>query len=82
MRRRAWKTRAMRIDVKVIPKAARCRVKEEAGRLKVYVAAAPERGEANAACLKALSDHFGVPLKNVTLLRGHRSPHKVISIER
>jgi uncharacterized protein (TIGR00251 family) len=71
----------MRIDVKVIPKAARSRVKEEAGRLKVYVSAAPEDGKANAACLKILSEHFDVPLKNVTLVRGHRSPHKVISIE-
>ncbi len=72
----------MRIDVKVIAKASQDRVKEEAGRFKVYVTAAPEGGKANAACLKILSDHFGVPLKNVTLLRGHRSPQKVISIER
>jgi len=72
----------MRIEVKVVAKASRNAVKEEAGRLKVMVTAAPEAGKANAACLKLLSDHFGVPLKNVTLLRGHRSPKKTISIER
>jgi len=72
----------MRIDVKVIPRASQDRVQEEAGRFKVYVTAAPEAGKANAACLRALSDHFGVPLKNVTLLKGHRSHRKVFSIER
>ena len=72
----------MRIDVRVVAKASQDRVKEEAGRLKVYVTAPPEDGKANAACLKLLSRHFGVPLKGVTLVRGHRSPQKVFSIER
>ena len=76
------KTRAMRIDVKVVPKASRDRVKEEAGRLKVYVTTPPEDGKANAACLKLLSRHFDVPLKDVTLISGHRSPRKVFSIRR
>jgi len=72
----------MRIDVKVVPKASRSRIKEEAGRLKVYVTAPPEDGKANAACRKLLSKHFGVPLRGVTLLSGPRSPQKVFSIER
>ncbi|MGE5279938.1 MAG: DUF167 domain-containing protein [Deltaproteobacteria bacterium] len=71
----------MKLQVKVVAKASRERVREEAGRLKVYVTAPPEDGKANAACRKLLSLHFGVPLKNVALMRGHRSPQKLFSIE-
>jgi len=72
----------MTIDVKVVPRASQDRVKDEGGRLKVYVTAAPEDGKANAACRKLLSEHFGVPLRDVTLQSGSRSQKKVFCIER
>jgi uncharacterized protein (TIGR00251 family) len=70
----------VKLDVKVIPKASRNAVKEEAGRLKVYVTAPPEKGKANAAVLELLSRYFGVKKQKVILLKGATSPHKTIEI--
>ncbi len=58
---------------------------EVAGRhgdaLKVRLAAPPVEGKANAELLRYLAYAFGVPLRNVTLLRGGASRHKVARIE-
>ena len=48
--------------------------------LKVRLAAPPIAGKANALLLHFLADAFGVPLRNVTLLRGETSRHKVVRI--
>ncbi len=69
-----------RVEVKVIPKAGRNAVKEEAGRLKVYVTAPPENGKANGAVIELLADHFGVKKRNIVIVRGETSPLKVIEI--
>lgn len=65
------------LDVKVVPGASRNRV---AGRyadgVKVQVAAAPEKGRANAAVADVLADFFNIPPRQVELIRGHGNPRK------
>jgi uncharacterized protein (TIGR00251 family) len=51
-------------------------------RLKIRLAAPPVDGKANAELLRFLADAFGVPLRNVALLRGEASRQKVVLIER
>lgn len=48
--------------------------------LKIKLAAAPEEGRANAALLRYFADHFDVPLRQVELMQGAQSRHKVIAI--
>jgi uncharacterized protein len=72
----------MDILVKVIPKASKT---ELAGHLpdgtwKVKVAAAPERGTANAELCAFLADHLGVPRSKVRILSGETSHLKRIRI--
>jgi uncharacterized protein (TIGR00251 family) len=49
--------------------------------LKVRLAAPPVEGKANAALRAFLADAFGVPLRNVTIVRGEASREKVVRIE-
>ena len=50
-------------------------------RLKIRLAAPPVDGKANAALLRYLADAFGVPLRNVTLMRGEASRQKTVRID-
>jgi uncharacterized protein (TIGR00251 family) len=49
--------------------------------LKIRLAAPPVDGRANAELLRYLADAFGVPLRNVMLVRGDTSRRKVVRIE-
>ena len=70
------------IEIKAIPRAKRTGVETDAaGRWVVRVHEPPEDGKANEAVLKALADHFGVPRRCVTLLRGATSRHKTVRLE-
>ena len=68
------------IDIKVTAKASRNCVKEEDGRVKVYVTAAPEKGKANKAVIELLSKHFGVNKSSISIIQGETSAHKKIII--
>ncbi len=70
----------MRRTIKVIPGASRNAVKEEEGRLKVYVTAPPEDGRANAAVVETLASHFGVAKKSIVIVSGLKSRHKQVDI--
>ena len=70
----------MRVEVKVIPKSSRSLVKEEEGRLKVYITAAPEKGKANKALIDLLASYFSVKKKYVRIIQGKHAPLKVIEI--
>lgn len=71
----------MIIEVKVTPKAAGNRIKEEAGLIRVYVTTAPEDGKANKAATKLLAKHFGVSQAAVRILRGESSRNKTVEID-
>ena len=71
-----------KLRVKVVPAASRDRIVGVLGdRLKIQVAAAPERGKANAAVLALLSKSIGVSLKRLSVTAGLSSPQKTIHID-
>lgn len=51
------------------------------GALVVRVTEPPDRGRATGAAVRALAESFGVPSRDVTLVRGPTSRRKVVQIE-
>jgi len=69
------------LRVKVSPGAKRNLVKGvDAGALKVAVTAPPEKGQANEAVVKLLAGYFGLPRREVVILRGHTSRSKSVML--
>ena len=48
--------------------------------LKIRLAAPPVEGRANKALMKFLAELFAVPLRDIKLLRGQQSRHKVVQV--
>lgn len=48
--------------------------------LKIRLAAPPIEGRANEALLRFIAERFAVPLRNVELMRGAQSRHKMVKI--
>jgi uncharacterized protein len=72
----------LKISVKTHPKSKKIEVlAKDAGHYEVWVSQAPERGKANQAVIKALSDHLGLPPSRLTISSGHASRNKIIDIE-
>jgi uncharacterized protein (TIGR00251 family) len=72
---------ALVLALRVQPGAKRTEVAGTHGAaLKLRLAARPIEGEANAALLRWLADSFGVPQRNVTLLRGSKSRMKTVRV--
>ena len=71
----------MRISIRVVPRAKRQGIERlPDGSLRVRVSAPAEGGRANAAVIKALAEHFGVPQRAVTIRRGATSRIKEVEI--
>jgi hypothetical protein len=72
------------VRVKVIPKSARTEIVGELadGALKIKIAAAPERGKANAALCAYLAREIGTPQANVEVVSGQTSSIKAVRIVR
>jgi len=72
------------LRVKVVPKSSRNEILGPMadGTLKVRIAAAPEKGRANAELCAFLARHYGVPKSAVTILSGQTSPRKLVRIAR
>jgi len=51
------------------------------GALKLRLAAPPVDGKANAELLRFLAEAFGVPLRQVTLVRGAASRRKTVRVQ-
>jgi uncharacterized protein (TIGR00251 family) len=70
--------------VKVVPRSSSSEVAGvlDDGTLKVRIAAAPEKGKANAELCRVLARHYGVAPSAVTIVSGHTSALKLIRIER
>ncbi len=70
----------LRLTLKVTPKSSRNEIVGigEDGSLKVRVTAAPEKGQANAAVCELLAREFGLPKRNVSILRGATSHTKTV----
>jgi len=69
------------LEVKVVPGASRTRLAGAIGeRLKIAVAAPPEKGRANAAVTKLLAKECGLRRQDVTVESGATSPRKTIRL--
>jgi len=68
------------ISVRVTPKAARNRITNKDGEIRIYVTCVPEGGKANMAVAKLLARALGVPKSRLELLRGATSRNKVFRI--
>ena len=72
----------MRVQVRVIPRARQEAIEKMSnGTLRVKVTEPAEGGRANAAVIEALAEHFNVPKRCVTILRGQTGRQKLIEIE-
>ncbi len=74
--------RPLRLSVKVVPKSSRNEIVEQQadGTLRIKVAAAPEKGKANAELCDFLAKEFGVGRSRVEVVAGHTSPRKQVII--
>ena len=71
-----------KISIKTHPKSKKIELlQKDAAHYEVWVREAPEKGKANEAVIKALSDYLGVPRSRLTISSGHTSRNKIIEIE-
>lgn len=76
-----WQGNTLMIELQVQAKASKdAIIGQHDGRLKISVKAAPENGQANARVVKFLAKYFGVPQKNVEIIRGHKNKYKSVAI--
>ncbi|OGC88088.1 hypothetical protein A2419_01265 [Candidatus Adlerbacteria bacterium RIFOXYC1_FULL_48_26] len=72
----------MQLSVRVTAGARKDVVEEvSAKRLKISVKEKPEQGAANARVVVLVATHFGVPKSHVRIIRGHKTPSKIIEIK-
>jgi hypothetical protein len=72
----------MQVSVRVKTGVKKERVEEQkSGRLGVFVKTAPKQGAANARVVELVAKHFGVAQKKVRIIRGHKSPSKILEVE-
>ena len=74
--------RPLRLSVKVVPKSSRNQIvaQQADGTLRIKVAAAPEKGKANAELCDFLAREFGVGRSRVEVVAGHTSHRKQVVI--
>lgn len=72
------------IRVKVTARSGRSEVAGTLadGTLKVRIAAAPEKGRANAELIEVLARHFQVPEGSIEIVSGQTAPLKLVRIRR
>ena len=70
------------LQVHVVARSAKCEVAGIQGdALKLKITAPPVEGQANAECIRFLSDILGIKKKQVRILGGHKSKKKTVAIE-
>ncbi|MFH0838693.1 MAG: DUF167 domain-containing protein [Candidatus Omnitrophota bacterium] len=72
----------MLVTIKVIANAKKNALKEESGRIKVYVAAPPVKGKANKLLFEILADYFNVNKNKISIIKGEYSSTKVVQVNR
>jgi uncharacterized protein (TIGR00251 family) len=76
-----YKDNDLMLEIQVQTKASRnAIVGEYNNRLKVAITTVPSDGKANEHLIKFFAAYFGVPQKQVTIIKGHQSKYKSISI--
>jgi len=70
----------MLLSIRVAPKASRNLVREEDGRLKVYLTRPAQDGLANEQLIELLSEYLKVKKYQLKIIRGHKSRDKLIEV--
>jgi uncharacterized protein (TIGR00251 family) len=71
----------VKLPIKVIPASSQNKVMDfREGVLRVKVSAPPEKGKANKAVIRLLSEFFGVDPSKVIVSSGGANPRKIIEI--
>ena len=72
----------MKIFIKVRPNSKEESVKKLSNtNFEICVKEPPVKGRANAAIVKILARHFGVPISSVNIIIGHTSRQKIVEIK-
>ncbi|MEW6214742.1 MAG: DUF167 domain-containing protein [Nitrospirota bacterium] len=71
----------MKLFITVKPKSRREKVEKTDNGYVVYVKEQPVDNKANLALIRLLSEHFGVPKSQITIVSGMKSKHKVVGIK-
>ncbi|MBI3145540.1 MAG: YggU family protein [Pseudogulbenkiania sp.] len=76
------KDSVIRLTLHVQPGAKKTELAgEHGGALKLRLAAPPVEGKANTVLLAWLAERFGVPKRDVALVSGDKSRHKIVEID-
>ena len=71
----------LRLDVHVVPRAARSEISGvHGGRLKIALKAPPVDGAANAALVAFLAEALSISKRQVSIVRGERSRQKTVAL--
>ena len=68
------------LNIRVVPGAKKNLLKEEAGRLKVYLSAPAVEGKANKALVEFLAEYFQVRKSQIEIIKGLKSRDKIVNI--
>lgn len=72
----------MNISVKVKPNSKAEKVEKISdAEFLLSVKSAPKENKANKAAVELLSEYLDIPKSRITIIRGHRSSNKIISID-
>lgn len=71
----------VRLEVSVQPRSSRNQVVgEQNDTLKIKLTAPPVEGEANAALVDFLANYLNLPRRDIKLIKGETSRHKIVEI--
>lgn len=70
----------MIIHAKIIPHAKENKIIKEKDVYKIWINASPQKGEANRALIKFLSQYFKVRKNEIIIIKGEKSRDKIIKI--
>lgn len=68
------------LAVRVTPKASAERIAVEEGRVRIWVAAPPDKGKANKAVIALVAKALGVPKNAIALVHGETAREKLLRI--
>ncbi|MCM8797766.1 MAG: DUF167 domain-containing protein [Candidatus Omnitrophica bacterium] len=68
------------LNIRVVAKASSSRVKDEGGRLKVYVTSPAQDGMANAKVIELLAEYLGVKKYELRIVKGLKSKDKTVEV--
>ena len=74
------KTDFLLITLKVHPSSTQKKIVITEHAFDIYVMEPPDKGKANKAVIKFLSKYFDVPSSSFSIIKGHKSKIKIISV--